>query len=528
MAKGVKAGEAFVELGVRSQIDKGLKAASSKLKKFGGGLAKVGALVTGAAIAAGAKPLMLASEMEETMGKFNVVFGENARVMEAWANTNARVLGTTRQEMAAMTSGMQDLLVPMGLSPEAATKFSKGLSTLAVDLASFNNKATPQVMEDLMSAMTGSGEVMKKYGVILNVANMENFAYANGIAEMGAKLSDVQKAQAAYGIILAGTTAAQGDAVRTSASFANQSKRLFSGLSDLGVMIGNVLLPPLTKVLSVIGKLVQGVIEWGRNNQFAMDILGKGILIIGGAGAVLTTLGGILIAAGAAFSAVAGAISAVGTGFALVFTPMGAAVLVITGVIVALGAAVFAVAKETGVLGEAIDLLKDLFGDVGRLGKMAFGGIVDAFKAGDMKLAMAIAMEAVKAILFRGLQAMAEAFERFGPRMAAGLLKLAKKILPMAAKIAQAMIQPWRLPGAIRDLTGGSFKLDLGSGSFSERAQQSEARLGELSERAAKLREQKETAAAMKLEKEEFDQKVSEDLLKQIATNTKTPMAQFG
>jgi len=529
-ATGVKAGEAYVELGIRSQIDKGLRQAGSRLKKFGGGMAAIGAAATGAAAAAIGKPLMLASEMEETMGKFSVVFGDSAGAMEEWSNNTAKALGTTRQEMAGMTSGMQDLLVPMGLAPDQAMEFSKGLSTLAVDLGSFNNRATPDVMNDLMAAMTGSGEVMKKYGVILNVANMEQKAYATGIAKTGEKLTDIQKAQAAYAIIMDSTSTAQGDAIRTQASFANQSKRLKAGLSDLGMVLGQAVLPPLTKVLTLIQRGVQWALDWGRNNKWAMGIIGKGFLAVGVAGAALLGGGGTLAALGMALGGVATAIGTVGTVFGVVFSPMGAAVAAIVLVVGGLAAAIAKVAVETGVAGEAFKLWKGIFNDIARVAKATFGGVVDAFKAGDMQMAMEIAMEGVKAVVFHALAGISESLEKFLPRMLEGLWEFAKKFIGIAGKISLSLATPAAIPGLIRDLSGMDIMkgMNFGSGSFSERAAQSEARLKELTERAAQLRADAEAQKARDAAGDQANMDETNTLLEQIATNTKSPVAQFG
>ncbi len=520
--KGVKAGEAYVELGIRSQIDKGLKQAGAKMRKWGGGLAAVGAAATGAAAAALGKPLMLASEMEETMGKFNVVFGESAGEMEAWSNSTAKALGTSRQAMAEMTSGMQDLLVPMGLAPDQAMEFSKGLSKLAVDLGSFNNRATPDVMNDLMAAMTGSGEVMKKYGVILNVANMEQKAYALGLAETGAKLTDVQKAQAAYAIIMDSTTTAQGDAIRTQASFANQMKRFRSGLQDLGTMLGQAVLPPLTKVITLFGKGVQFAIDWGRKNQWAMDILGKGLLAVGAAGAVLLGAGGTLALLGTAFTGVATAITAVGTAAGVVLSPMGAVVGGITVAVGALALQFVAVLKEAGKLELFFDIWKKAFQDIGRVAKKTFGGIVQAISSGDIEMAMEVAMAGVQAVVFRSLAVIAEVFNEFVDEMLATLAQLGKKAL----KLARGSFGVGQLIGDF--ITGRDpIETNLGTGTFLDRAKAAEDRLDVLLEELRKQGGQ-EPGAPQPGDQAATDMSQTNGLLEQIVQNTRTPTAVLG
>jgi hypothetical protein len=216
MSRGeIKAGKAYVELGLRNRLTQGINNVERDLDKLGkritargGQLAKLGGVMAFAAGGMMAYPIKAASDMQETMGKFGIVFGDSAKSVQEWSAATATAMGMSEQSMAMMLSGMQDLLVPMGVLPEIATGMSKTLSTLAVDLASFNNMDAEKTFEDMMAAMTGSGEVMKKYGVILTEAGVKQ-----KLVEMGRdpKTADeAAKAQARLNIIMAGTTAAQG------------------------------------------------------------------------------------------------------------------------------------------------------------------------------------------------------------------------------------------------------------------------------------------------------------------------------
>ena len=102
-------------------------------------LMKVGGMIAGAVGAPLAVAIRAGSEMQETMGKFNTVFGESASEVQAFGVQTANAMGVSEQSMMSMLSGMQDLLVPMGMLPDQATGISKTLSALAVDLGSFNN-----------------------------------------------------------------------------------------------------------------------------------------------------------------------------------------------------------------------------------------------------------------------------------------------------------------------------------------------------------------------------------------------------
>lgn len=294
-AGSIRAGKAHVEMGLKGQttVLKGLASLKAGIGNVAAGIAKAG-IAAGAAVGAlaGAGAVVLfknsiaaASDFQETMSKFNVVFGENAAAMKSWGDTFASAVGRSKGEVASFLAGSQDLLVPMGLDPTAAMGMSKSLTQLTYDMASFNNKADADVMNDLQAALTGSGEVMKKYGVVLNETAIKQELLNQGLDPKNA--TEAQKAIARYNIILAGTTAAQGDAIRTADGFANQTKTLKATWDDFQVMLGEKLLPMMTELvswinafasamgsaLSTTGEVNTGMVQLGDGGQFFISVL---------------------------------------------------------------------------------------------------------------------------------------------------------------------------------------------------------------------------------------------------------------
>ena len=120
----IRAGGAFVELfAADSNLVRGLKRAQRRLQTFGASVRAIGARMFAAgSLVAG--PLSLAvkaaSDMEETMNKFNVVFGNNAMVVKEWGDEFAGQIGRSKKQIADFLAGTQDLLVPIGFEAGAA------------------------------------------------------------------------------------------------------------------------------------------------------------------------------------------------------------------------------------------------------------------------------------------------------------------------------------------------------------------------------------------------------------------------
>jgi hypothetical protein len=279
------AGTAFLTLQLRGKkkVNKDLQSMNDRLKRFGGAIKGIAAALATAFVVRKSADFLgsaikQASDMQETMNKFNVVFGQSSAEMKKFSDEMAAGFGRSKQQIADFLSSSQDLLVPMGLSADAATGMSKGMAALAMDLGSFNNMADASVMTDLHAALTGSGEVMKKYGVIVSESAVKQELLNNNIEPT--KATDAQKAMARYNLILAGTTAAQGDTARSSDSFANQTKAITAQISDLMVTIGEKLLP---------------IIEtWLEDLQAAFSLLGDVGEASDGSGTALDSLTDIL------------------------------------------------------------------------------------------------------------------------------------------------------------------------------------------------------------------------------------------
>jgi hypothetical protein len=192
-----------------------------------------------------------ASDLNETMSKSSVVFGDAAGAIEAMGNTAAVSLGMSKNAAISAAATYGNLFVSMGMGKSAAAEMSIGLVQLAADLGSFNNMASTDVLEKLRAGLTGETEPLKSLGVNLNAAAVEAEAMRLGLKKAGEELTAAAKAQATYSLILQQTTTAQGDFKNTSMGVANQTKSLEAQTEDLTASIGKGLLPAWLEVLKV-------------------------------------------------------------------------------------------------------------------------------------------------------------------------------------------------------------------------------------------------------------------------------------
>lgn len=276
-----------------SGLKRALASVQTGFKNLASSAAHYGKYI-GVALAAGVVAFMgqaikKASDLQETMNKFNVVFGSNAQSMQAWGTQFAAQMGRSRAETLKFMADMQGFVVPMGVDPQQAMQMSQALTQLSYDLASFNNVSDEEAFTALMSGLSGEAEPLKRFGVIVNETAVKAELLKRGLDPTTA--NEAQKAMARYNIILQGTTMAQGDVERSSDSYANRLKALQAAWDDLSAQIGTVFMPVAE---ALVGWLKQFIQELGVSIG-TMDGATESLNGVGGGGSWLMTIVGGLV-----------------------------------------------------------------------------------------------------------------------------------------------------------------------------------------------------------------------------------------
>lgn len=266
--------------------DKNIDKSKEKVKGFGKetttmsskaktAWALVGASVVGAVFEMN-KAITAASNLEEATSKFNTVFKSQIGLANDWAKELNKSYGQSTREARESLGAIQDLLVPMGMAEKQAGKLSFEVVKLATDLGSFNNKLTPQVIDDYQSALVGNFETMKKYGVVLNATVVSQKALAMGLASEKSELTAANKAMAAHELIVQGSSAAIGDFIRTSDGYANTTKDLDSAWEDFTATLGEDFLPVAADVKQALSSILKEMTEMqkqGKLGQYADTLM---------------------------------------------------------------------------------------------------------------------------------------------------------------------------------------------------------------------------------------------------------------
>lgn len=329
--------------GMVDAFDKGEVSAG----KLGSSIGDVSKIVGGFVVAEGLMKIpgllqsatAAASNLAESQSKANVVFGENAREIEAWASKASKSLGQSKQQALEAAGTFGNLFTALGLTGEQTKNMSKDVVSLATDFASFNNIGTDAALEKLRAGLVGEVEPLRALGINLTAATVEAKAMEMGLAASTKELTEADKVQARYALILEQSTNAQGDFARTADGAANQQRIMKAELADVTAKIGTGLIP----VMLAGGKAILFLTEHA-------DVL---VPVLG---ALATVIGVILVPATWAY------VSAL-TAQAAVFIVANAGLILIALAVAALVAIIIVVAQHwddiTAAVGRFTDYITD-------------------------------------------------------------------------------------------------------------------------------------------------------------------------
>lgn len=234
-------------------LQKSLKSAQGKIDAFSEKLKKVGSTLTKSitlpVVAAGGAAIKMASDFNESLNKVDVAFGNSANVVKDFAKTTLETFGIAEGSALDMAALFGDMATSMGLSTNEAAKMSTELVGLAGDLASFKNINIEQATTALAAVFTGETESLKRLGVVMTQANLQQFAFNQGIEKQIKDMSQAEKVMLRYQFVMQSTSNAHGDFARTQEGSANQMRIFQESLKQLGSSFGQVILPMFTDLV---------------------------------------------------------------------------------------------------------------------------------------------------------------------------------------------------------------------------------------------------------------------------------------
>lgn len=215
-------------------------------------------------VALSKKCLELSSNLAEVQNVVDTTFGKSSNIINEFAESALKNFGLTELQAKKYVSTLGAIAKASGETEEATLQMSTNLTKLTADVASFFNYDYDTAFNKIRSGLTGETEPLKALGVVMTVANLEQYRLAQGIKTSYREMSSAEQMALRYNFIMKSLTDTQGDFNKTQASWANQLRILQGKAQQLGAILGNLLQKVLYPVLSVVNAILGRAVAIGN------------------------------------------------------------------------------------------------------------------------------------------------------------------------------------------------------------------------------------------------------------------------
>lgn len=276
IGKNIKASSASIG-SFFSRIKNGFSSQRKLSSGFGGIASKLTKLVIGVNAAKGAfsglkSAMDYSSNLTEVQNVVDVGFGKYKSKIEDLAKTSIQDYGMSELTAKQIAGRFQAMGTAIGFSQKKMSGMSTELTKLSADMASFYNVNQEDVAKSMQSVFTGTTMPLRKYGIDLTQATLQEWAHKQGIDANIKSMSQAEKTMLRYQYVMSQTGAAQGDFARTSNTWANQTRMLQQNFQQLGSTIGQIAINAFKPFVKAMNSTL---IQLDKFAKSARDALGK-------------------------------------------------------------------------------------------------------------------------------------------------------------------------------------------------------------------------------------------------------------
>jgi hypothetical protein len=397
--RGIRAGRAFVELGVSDKLTAGLRRAQKQLQAFGAGLRSIGTRLAGIGAAAAAGLLGTAkvfSEMGDVLDKMSIRTGVSVEALSELGYA-AELSGA---DLEALESGVRIMQRTLGEAAQGTGTAVEALDRLGLSAEQLAGLSPEQQFKVLADRISKVADPTLRAAIAMEVFGKAGTKLLPLMADGAAGIEAMQEEARRLGLTVSTETA------RDAAQLNDALGTLWKVLKQGVFTIGGALAPLLKDIAERITRIIVSATTWIKANREIVVWALKVAAAVAVAGVAIIALGSIVSGIGATLGIVAGVIGGIGTAFSLIgaaiaaiLSPVGLAIAAI----VALGGVLIV---TTGVGGDALAWLGEQFTRLRDWVTKVVGGISDALAAGDIALAAEILWLSLKVVWQQGVAAL--------------------------------------------------------------------------------------------------------------------------
>lgn len=244
-----------------SGVQNGVSAIKQSFNGLGSAVKKIGLLIGGAfavgkLVQFGKECVELGSDLAEVQNVVDVTFTTMSDKVNEFAKNAMTSAGLSETMAKRYVGTFGAMSKSFGFSEAQAYDMSTALTQLTGDVASFYNISQDLAYIKLKSVFTGETETLKDLGVVMTQSALDQYALANGYGKTTSEMTEQEKVALRLAFVQKQLSAASGDFIRTSDSWANQVRVMQLQLQSLKATVGQGLINIFTPVLKVINVLL--------------------------------------------------------------------------------------------------------------------------------------------------------------------------------------------------------------------------------------------------------------------------------
>ena len=252
-------GTLYLDLNLNSstfnkQVKNVTNSATNQFSKLGSTILKV--LSVGALVSFGKSCIDLGSDLSEVQNVVDVTFPNMSAQVDQFAKNAINSFGLSETVAKRMTGTFGSMAKAFGYSEKEAYNMATSLTGLAGDVASFYNLDPTEAYTKLKSVFSGETETLKDLGVVMTQNALDQYALANGYGKTTSAMSEQEKVALRLAFVTDQLSAASGDFIRTSDSWANKVRVLSLNFQTLKATIGQGLINLFSPIVSVINAVI--------------------------------------------------------------------------------------------------------------------------------------------------------------------------------------------------------------------------------------------------------------------------------
>lgn len=174
-------------------------------------------------------------------------------------DTDVASLGLDITQVTNFEAQIAQMTNSVGMMGEASIATSKAMTMLAGDMSSLTNMPLDTVMKNFSSGLSGAAMAVKKYGMDISVAALQETALGLGVKKNVSDMTQAEKEYLRVITMLQQSKVAWGDLAKTINSPANQFRMLKSNIKQCGLMLSRLFMPVIEKVLPWLNAMAMAV-----------------------------------------------------------------------------------------------------------------------------------------------------------------------------------------------------------------------------------------------------------------------------